>query len=137
MLVGIFEPNAKPAFKDTGIVPENFSFGEFPDDFDHFEPYLKKSFHRLPMLENAGIRKFFSGPESFTPDTQYLLGETPEIKNLFTCCGFNSIGIASSGGAGRVTAEWMINGHINEDLFSVDIKRFQQFHSSKNLLWKE
>ena len=78
MLVGIFEPNAKPAFKDKGFVPEDFSFGEFPDDFDHFEPYLEKSFQRLPMLEKAGIRKFFSGPESFTPDTQYLLGETPE-----------------------------------------------------------
>ena len=134
MLVGIFEPNAKPAFKNTGTVPEDFSFGEFPDDFDHFEPYLEKSFHRLPMLEKAGIRKFFSGPESFTPDTQYLLGETSEVKNLFTCCGFNSIGIASSGGAGRVTAEWMINGHINEDLFSLDIKRFQKFHSSKKFI---
>ncbi len=134
MLVGIFEPNAKPAFKDSGRVPNNFSFGEFPDDFDHFEPYLEKSFHRLPMLENAGIRKFFSGPESFTPDTQYLLGETPEVKNLYTCCGFNSIGIASSGGAGRVTAEWIINGHINEDLFSLDIKRFQKFHSSKKFI---
>ena len=134
MLVGIFEPNAKPAFKDKGIVPNDFSFGEFPDDFDHFEPYLEKSFHRLPMLENAGIRKFFSGPESFTPDTQYLLGETAEVKNLYTCCGFNSIGIASSGGAGRVTAEWMINGHMNEDLFSLDIKRFQKFHSSKNFI---
>ena len=76
MLVGIFEPGAKNAFKDKGRVPNDFSFGEFPDDFDHFEPYLEKSFHRLPMLENAGIRKFFSGPESFTPDTQYLLGET-------------------------------------------------------------
>ncbi len=134
MLVGIFEPNAKPAFKNSGRVPDNFSFGEFPDDFDHFEPYLEKSFHRLPMLENAGIRKFFSGPESFTPDTQYLLGETIEVKNLYTCCGFNSIGIASSGGAGRVTAEWMINGHINEDLFSLDIKRFQKFHSSKKFI---
>ena len=134
MLVGIFEPNAKPAFKNTGTVPEDFSFGEFPDDFDHFEPYLEKSFHRLPMLEKAGIRKFFSGPESFTPDTQYLLGETSEVKNLFTCCGFNSIGIASSGGAGRVTAEWMINGHINEDLFSLDIKRFQKFNSSKKFI---
>jgi len=134
MLVGIFEPNAKPAFKEKGVVPENFSFGEFPDDFDHFEPYLEKSFKRLPMLETAGIRKFFSGPESFTPDTQYLLGETPEIKNLFTCCGFNSIGIASSGGAGRVTAEWMINGYMNEDLFSLDIKRFQKFHSSKKFI---
>jgi len=134
MLVGIFEPNAKPAFKDNGLVPEDFSFGEFPDDFDHFEPYLEKSFQRLPMLETAGIRKFFSGPESFTPDTQYLLGETPEVKNLFTCCGFNSIGIASSGGAGRVTAEWMINGYMNEDLFSLDIKRFQKFHSSKKFI---
>ncbi len=134
MLVGIFEPNAKPAFKVSAKVPDDFSFGEFPDDFDHFEPYLEKSFHRLPMLENAGIRKFFSGPESFTPDTQYLLGETPEVKNLYTCCGFNSIGIASSGGAGRVTAEWMINGHINEDLFSLDIKRFQKLHSSKKFI---
>ncbi len=134
MLVGIFEPNAKPAFKETGIVPEDFSFGEFPDDFDHFEPYLEKSFHRLPMLKNAGIRKFFSGPESFTPDTQYLLGETAEVKKLYTCCGFNSIGIASAGGAGKVTAEWMINGHINEDLFSLDIKRFQKFHSSKKFI---
>ncbi|MDA9697454.1 FAD-dependent oxidoreductase, partial [Candidatus Pelagibacter sp.] len=134
MLVGIFEPNAKPAFKNSGRVPDDFSFGEFPDDFDHFEPYLEKSFQRLPMLENSGIRKFFSGPESFTPDTQYLLGETPEVKNLYTCCGFNSIGIASSGGAGRVTAEWMINGHINEDLFSLDIKRFQKLHSSKKFI---
>tara|TARA_B110000261_G_scaffold51351_1_gene60765 strand:+ start:510 stop:2198 length:1689 start_codon:yes stop_codon:yes gene_type:complete len=134
MLIGIFEPNAKPAFKDKGIVPEDFSFGEFPDDFDHFEPYLEKSFQRLPLLETAGIRKFFSGPESFTPDTQYLLGETPEVKNLFTCCGFNSIGIASSGGAGRVTAEWMINGYMNEDLFSLDIKRFQKFHASKKFI---
>jgi len=134
MLVGIFEPNAKPAFKEKGVVPEDFSFGEFPDDFDHFEPYLEKSFQRLPMLETAGIRKFFSGPESFTPDTQYLLGETPEVDNLFTCCGFNSIGIASSGGAGRVTAEWMINGYMSEDLFSLDIKRFQKFHSSKKFI---
>ena len=134
MLVGIFEPGAKNAFKEKGIVPNDFSFGEFPDDFDHFEPYLEKSFKRLPILENAGIRKFFSGPESFTPDTQYLLGETPEVSNLFTCCGFNSIGIASSGGAGRVTAEWMINGYMNEDLYSLDINRFQKFHSSKKFI---
>ena len=134
MLVGIFEPGAKNAFKEKGIVPNDFSFGEFPDDFDHFEPYLEKSFQRLPMLEKAGIRKFFSGPESFTPDTQYLLGETAEVKNLFTCCGFNSIGIASSGGAGRVTAEWMINDYMNEDLYSLDIKRFQKFHSSKKFI---
>jgi glycine cleavage system aminomethyltransferase T/glycine/D-amino acid oxidase-like deaminating enzyme len=134
MLVGIFEPGAKNAFKDKGFVPKDFSFGEFPDDFDHFEPYLEKSFKRLPILETAGIRKFFSGPESFTPDTQYLLGETSEVSNLFTCCGFNSIGIASAGGAGRVTAEWMINGYMNEDLYSLDIKRFQKFHSNKKFI---
>jgi len=134
MLVGIFEPDAKNAFKEKGVVPNDFSFGEFPDDFDHFEPYLEKSFKRLPILENAGIRKFFSGPESFTPDTQYLLGETLEVQNLYTCCGFNSIGIASSGGAGKVTAEWMINGYMNEDLYSLDIKRFQKFHSSKKFI---
>ena len=134
ILVGIFEPNAKNAFKEKGIVPNDFSFGEFPDDFDHFEQYLEKSFKRLPILESAGIRKFFSGPESFTPDTQYLLGETPEVSNLYTCCGFNSIGIASSGGAGRVTAEWIINGYMNEDLYSLDIKRFQKFHSSKKFI---
>ena len=129
LLVGIFEPNAKPAFQDTHYVPDDFSFGEFPEDFDHFEPYLMHAIKRIPTLEKTGIRKFFSGPESFTPDTNYLLGETPEIKNFFVCCGFNSIGLVSAGGAGRVTADWMMNGGINEDLFSLDIKRFEKFHS--------
>ena len=85
-------------------------------------------------MEKTGIRKFFVGPESFTPDTSYLLGEVPEVRNFYVCCGFNSIGIASAGGAGRVTAEWMINGHINEDLYSADIKRFEKFHSSKKFI---
>ena len=129
LLVGIFEGKSIPAFNKTHRVPNNFSFGEFPENFDHFEPYLEASFKRVPLLENAGIRKFFSGPESFTPDTNTLLGEVPEIRNFFVCCGFNSIGIGSGGGAGKVTAEWMMNGHINEDLFIYDIKRFQKFHS--------
>ena len=68
---------------------------------------------RIPILEQTGIRKFFSGPESFTPDTNYLLGEAPEVKNFFVCCGFNSIGLVSAGGAGKVTAEWMMNGGTN------------------------
>ena len=129
LLVGIFEPNAKPAFMNTKLVPNDFSFGEFPEDFEHFEPYLMHAIKRIPALEQAGIRKFFSGPESFTPDTNYLLGETPEVKNFFVCCGFNSIGLASSGGAGRATAEWMMNGGISEDIFSLDISRFEKFHS--------
>jgi 4-methylaminobutanoate oxidase (formaldehyde-forming) len=115
-------------------VPEDFSFGEFPENFEHFEPYLEASLKRVPILQKTGIRKFFVGPESFTPDTNTLLGEVPEIKNLFACCGFNSIGIGSGGGAGKVTAEWMMKGHINEDLFIYDIKRFQKFHSKINFI---
>ena len=129
MLIGIFEGKSIPAFNKTNRVPEDFSFGEFPENFEHFEPYLEASLKRVPILKKAGIRKFFAGPESFTPDTNTLLGEVPEVRNFFVCCGFNSIGIGSGGGAGKVTAEWMMNGHINEDLFIYDIKRFQKFHS--------
>ncbi|MAM17298.1 MAG: sarcosine dehydrogenase, partial [Flavobacteriaceae bacterium] len=129
ILVGIFEGNSIPAWNKTNVVPEDFSFGEFQENFEHFEPYLNSAIKRFPVLETAGIRKFFSGPESFTPDTNTLLGEVPEIKNFFVCCGLNSIGIGSGGGVGKVTAEWLINGHINEDIFSYDIKRFQKFHS--------
>ena len=129
MLIGIFEGKSIPAFKNNHKVPEDFSFAEFPENFDHFEPFLQAALKRVPLLEKAGIRKFFSGPESFTPDTNTLLGEVPGLKNLFACCGLNSIGIGSGGGVGKVTAEWMINGHINDDLFIYDIKRFQKFHS--------
>ncbi len=133
-LVGIFEPNAKPAFTNNNKVPEDFAFAELPEDFDHFEPYLMHAIKRIPSLGNVGIRKFFNGPESFTPDSNYLLGETPELKNFFVCCGFNSIGIVSAGGAGKVTAEWMINGEVNEDLFSLDISRFEKFHSETKFI---
>ncbi len=129
MLIGIFETKSIPAFKKDNLVPENFSFGEFPENFDHFEPYLEAAMKRMPVLGEVGLRKFFSGPESFTPDTNTLLGEVPNFKNLFVCAGLNSIGIGSGGGVGKVTAEWLINGHINEDLFIYDIKRFQNFHS--------
>ncbi len=134
MLIGIFEGKSIPAFNKTNRVPEDFSYGEFPENFEHFEPYLEASLKRVPMLKKAGIRKFFSGPESFTPDTNTLLGEVPELKNLFVCCGLNSIGIGSGGGVGKVTAEWMMRGHINEDLFIYDIKRFQKFHSEVNFI---
>ena len=130
LLLGIFEGKSIPAFDKTNKVPEDFSFGEFPENLEHFEPYLNACMRRFPVLEQTGIRKFFAGPESFTPDTNSLLGEVPEVKNLFVCCGLNSIGIASAGGVGKVTAEWMMNGHINEDIFSYDIKRFQKFHSN-------
>ncbi len=136
ILLGIFEGNSIPAWNKSNKVPEDFSFGEFQENFEHFEPYLNSAIKRFPVLETAGIRKFFSGPESFTPDTNSLLGEVPEIKNFFVCCGLNSIGIGSGGGVGKVTAEWMINGHINEDIFCYDIKRFQKFHSELNFIKK-
>jgi 4-methylaminobutanoate oxidase (formaldehyde-forming) len=134
LLVGIFEGKSIPAFDKTSKIPEDFSFGEFPENFEHFEPYLKAAVKRFPILETAGIRKFFAGPESFTPDTNTLLGEVPEIKNFFVCTGLNSIGIGSGGGVGKVTAEWLMTGHINEDIFNYDIKRFQKFHSEINFI---
>ncbi|MDC0435940.1 FAD-dependent oxidoreductase [Candidatus Pelagibacter sp.] len=134
ILVGIFEGKSIPAFDKTNEIPEDFSFGEFQENFEHFEPYLNAAVKRFPILETAGIRKFFSGPESFTPDTNSLLGEVPEIKNFFVCCGLNSIGIGSGGGVGKATAEWMMTGHINEDIFNYDIKRFQKFHSQLDFI---
>ena len=134
LLLGIFEGKSIPAFDKTNEVPEDFSFGEFPENLEHFEPYLNACLKRFPILKQTGIRKFFAGPESFTPDTNTLLGEVPEVKNFFVCCGLNSIGIASAGGVGKVTAEWMMNGFTNEDIFSYDIKRFQKFHSKINFI---
>ncbi|MDA7573037.1 FAD-dependent oxidoreductase [Candidatus Pelagibacter sp.] len=134
ILVGIFEGNSIPAWDKTNTVPEDFSFGEFQENFEHFEPYLAAAIKRFPVLETTGIRKFFSGPESFTPDTNTLLGEVSEVKNFFVCCGLNSIGIGSGGGVGKATAEWMMTGHINEDIFSYDIKRFQKFHSKLDFI---
>ena len=134
LLIGIFEGKSIPAFNKTNKVPDDFSFGEFPENFEHFEPYLEKSMKRFPILEKVGIRKFFAGPESFTPDTNSLLGEVPEVKNLFVSCGLNSIGIGTGGGVGKVTAEWLMTGHINQDIFNYDIKRFQKFHSDLDFI---
>ena len=129
ILVGIFEGNSIPAWNKTNVVPEDFSFGEFQENFEHFEPYLNSAVKRFPVLKTAGIRKFFSGPESFYTRHKHPFRRSSRNKNFFVCCGLNSIGIGSGGGVGKVTAEWLINGHINEDIFSYDIKRFQKFHS--------
>jgi glycine cleavage system aminomethyltransferase T/glycine/D-amino acid oxidase-like deaminating enzyme len=130
LMIGIFEPNAKNAFKKTGKVPNNFSFGEFKVNKSYVKMLHKLASKRIPEIKNLNIEKYFSGPESFTPDTNYLLGETSEINNFFVCCGFNSIGIGSAGGAGKAIAEWMIKGHSTEDLFNLDVKRFEKFNSS-------
>ena len=134
MMLGIFEPNAKNAFKKTGKVPNNFSFGEFKVDKNYIKMLHQLASKRIPTIKNLRIEKYFSGPESFTPDSNFLLGETEEIKNFYVCCGFNSIGIGSSGGAGKAVAEWMIKGHTDQDLFSLDVKRFEKFNSSLNFI---
>ena len=132
LLLGAFEPVAKP-WGGAGI-PENFEFDSLPDDFDHFEPILEKAINRLPVLETAGIQTFFNGPESFTPDDRYILGEAPECKNFFVAAGFNSVGIQSAGGAGKVLAEWMDAGEPQVDLWDVDIRRMQPFQNNRSYL---
>jgi glycine cleavage system aminomethyltransferase T/glycine/D-amino acid oxidase-like deaminating enzyme len=130
IMIGIFEPNAKNAFKKNGIVPNNFSFGEFKVDKKYINMLHNLAVKRIPNIKDFKIEKYFSGPESFTPDSNFLLGETEEIKNFYVCCGFNSIGIGSGGGAGKTIAELMVRGHNNQDIFSLDIKRFEKFNSS-------
>ena len=132
LLVGAFEPVAKPWGMDG--ISKDFCFDELPDDFDHFMPILEGAIHRVPKLENAGIQKFFCGPESFTPDDRYHIGEAPNLKGLFVSAGLNSIGIQSAGGIGKVMAEWMRDGHPPSDLASVDVRRNMPFQGNKNYL---
>ena len=133
LLIGAFERQAKPWGMDG--IPEDFCFDQLPEDFDHFAPVLENVMRRLPLLESAGIRTFFNGPESFTPDNRYHLGEAAELDNFFVLAGFNSIGIQSSGGAGKALAEWIVGGAPPFDLADVDIKRMQPFQNNKTYLF--
>ncbi len=132
LLVGAFEPNARPW--GMGGIPEDFFYGEINGDFDHFAPVLEDAIRRIPALENAGIQKFFCGPESFTPDVRYHLGEAPELKNCFVAAGLNSIGLQSAGGIGKVISEWMRDGHPPMDLWEVDVRRNMPFQSNRKYL---
>ena len=132
MLLGAFEPVAKP-WGMNGI-SEDFCFDQLPEDFDHFEPILEQAVNRLPLLATAGIHTFFNGPESFTPDDRYYLGEAPEIKGYWVAAGYNSIGIVSSGGAGFALAQWMNDGEPPFDLWEVDIRRAQPFQKNRHYL---
>ena len=132
LLVGWFEPKAKP-WGMRGI-PETFSFEQLPEDLEHIEPLLAAAARRVPALESLGVQVFFNGPESFTPDDRYLLGEMPEVPGLFVAAGFNSIGIQSAGGAGRVLADWIVDGHPPMDLWDVDIRRCAPFQRNKKYL---
>lgn len=132
LLLGAFEPVAKP-WGMNGI-PDDFCFDSLPDDVEHFEPVLLSSMNRLPVLEKTGIKTFFNGPESFTPDDRYLLGEAAEVKDLFVACGFNSIGIQSSGGAGKALAEWIRDRRPPIDLSDVDVRRMHPFQGTRAYL---
>ncbi|MCP5035993.1 MAG: FAD-dependent oxidoreductase [Rhodobacteraceae bacterium] len=134
IMLGAFEPVSKP-WGMNGI-PADFEFDQLPEDFDHFEPILENAVNRLPMLAEAGIHTFFNGPESFTPDDAYHLGQAPEMDNVWVAAGFNSIGIQSAGGAGMALAEWMETGEKPFDLGDVDISRMQPFQGNKSYLFE-
>ena len=132
MMLGAFEPKAKPW--GMGGIPEDFCFDALPEDFEHFEPILEMATRRMPMFQTAGIHTFFNGPESFTPDDRYYLGEAPELKGYWIAAGYNSVGIVSSGGAGMALAQWMEDGTPPFDLWEVDIRRAQPFQRNRRYL---
>ena len=132
LLVGAFEPNARPWGMDG--ISEDFCFDEIAGSFEHFEPLLVDAMRRVPALENAGILKFFCGPESFTPDVRYHLGESAELKGCFVAAGLNSIGLQSAGGVGKVMAEWIRDGIPPADLWTVDIRRNMPFQNNRKYL---
>ena len=133
LLVGCFEPMGKPIA--PGVLNENFEFGLLPEDWDHFEPMMMNALHRLPALETAEVKMLLNGPESFTPDGTFMLGETAETKGLFLGCGMNSVGIASGGGAGMNLAKLIVEGSTEYDLGEADAKRFAPiFNSVEHLM---
>jgi 4-methylaminobutanoate oxidase (formaldehyde-forming) len=138
LLVGWFEPVSKPWGMTRRVgqsgIPDAFAFDSLPADYEHIAPLMDSAANRMPLIGNTGIRLFFNGPESFTPDDRYLLGESPDVPGLFMACGFNSIGIQSSGGAGKVLADWIIDGHPPMDLWDVDVRRVMPFQRNQQYL---
>ena len=128
LLVGLFEPVCAP-WNVEGI-PADFSFGEIPPDWDRMGPYLEKAMHRVPVTLQAGIRKFFCGPESFTPDLRPIVGEAPELKNYWVAAGLNSIGILTGGGLGRVLANWIVTGDPGADVTGFNIDRMHPYQTN-------
>lgn len=122
LLVGCFEPMGKPIA--PGVLGEDFAFGLLPEDWDHFEPMMANALHRLPPLETAEVKMLLNGPESFTPDGMFMLGETAETRGLYLGCGMNSVGLASGGGAGMNLAHLIAKGRLAFDLGEADAKRF-------------
>ncbi|NUO48847.1 MAG: GcvT family protein [Polyangiaceae bacterium] len=128
LMVGLFEPICAPW--KVGGIPEDFSFGELSPDWDRMGQYVEKAMQRVPVSLEVGVRKFFCGPESFTPDLAPVVGEAPELKNYFVAAGLNSIGILTGGGLGRVLAHWIINGRADVDITYMNIDRLHTYQAN-------
>ncbi|HEY6460537.1 MAG TPA: FAD-dependent oxidoreductase [Polyangiaceae bacterium] len=128
LMVGLFEPICAPW--KVGGVPDDFSFGELNPDWDRMGPYLETAMKRVPSCMEVGLRKFFCGPESFTPDLAPIVGEAPELKNYFVAAGMNSIGILTGGGLGRVMAHWIMNGRPDVDVTGMNIDRLHRYQTN-------
>ena len=128
LLIGCFEPGARPI--DPDRLGEDFAFQLLPEDWDHFEPMMRNALHRLPVLETAGVKMLLNGPESFTPDGSFMLGEAAETRGLFLGCGMNSVGVATGGGAGMALAHCIVHGHTPTDLHEADPMRFPSCFNS-------
>jgi len=125
LVMGGFEPVAKPWLEK---IPEDFEFQLLAEDWDQFEILMRNAIHRTPCLETAEVKMLLNGPESFTPDGNFVIGEAPELAGFYVSAGFNSAGIANGGGAGRLLAEWIVGGEPPIDVWDVDIRRFAPFH---------
>ncbi len=132
LLMGGFDPWAKPW--GMGGIPEGFSFGTLPEDWDKFEILMQNAIQRVPALASAQVRLLMNGPESFTPDNYFILGEAAEVRRYYVGAGFCSGGIAAAGGAGRALAEWIVEDRPPMDLWQADIRRFAPFHGSPEFL---
>ncbi len=132
IMAGFFEPRGKVWNLDG--VPRDFSFGTLAEDWEHIGPIFERAIHRMPGLADAGIQLFFNGPEAFTPDGVYYLGEAPEVDRCFVAAGFNSVGIQSAGGAGWALADWIADGHPPMDLWPVDLRRTFPFQADPTYL---
>jgi glycine cleavage system aminomethyltransferase T/glycine/D-amino acid oxidase-like deaminating enzyme len=133
LVVGGFEPEAKP-WVSPDAVPYPFEFRLLEEDWEHFSVLMDSALHRVPALRDTGVRKFYNGPESFTPDNQFLMGEAPSVRGFFVGAGFNSVGIASAGGAGKALAEWVVEGEATIDLVAADLRRFGDFTGNRRWL---
>jgi glycine cleavage system aminomethyltransferase T/glycine/D-amino acid oxidase-like deaminating enzyme len=132
LLVGAFEPDGRPRTMES--LGEDFAFGEFEPDWGHFEPVRRKAVERLPVLESLQYERFLCAPESFTPDGNFLLGETAELGGLFTACGMNSQGVIFGAGAGKALAEWIVEGAPTIDSAEVDCTRFARTQNNPRYL---